>query len=247
MKKLLLTGACLALMSNSVSANEFEVRIQAGAAQGNMSNMSGLHAQAGNVLPKVIATNTITGSPGTIPVLGIDANYFFDNNWGVNAGISYWSAKIPDSINTMTAAGVTWSTTFPGFTVKGYTLGVGPVYRWKDMGKVSPYVGLNLAGFFGTIDNTSLGNGVGNLNPGGNPQYIMDPSYGRGGAASNVKCSGFMPRVGADYQLDNEMSIGLEYRYTRMSCNMGSFRSYENGFSSTLTTNSLMLSLGFKL
>lgn len=251
MKRIAFSALLFSALSNYAVANEIELRVLVGATNAKTSNINGLHLPENATPPAIPATVSMADSTSkTSPVVGIDANYYFNENWGVNAGLSYKKHTTNNTYVTINAGGQSWSSSFPSFSITGYELSVGPLYRWKnlgDSGKLSPFAGLNLVGFYGSQDNTNYTLAGVTLNPAGTPKYIMGAAYGVGGPSTHVTCYGYMPRLGFSYELDKKMNIGAEYRYASMSCNNGAMRSLESGYKTDLTTNSVMFTIGYKI
>lgn len=242
--------ACSAVIANTASANEMEIRALLGVAKASTSNITGQHLPESGTPPAVPATVTMADSNSKLaPTIGVDVNYYFNDNWGVNAGISYKKYTTNDTYVTINAAGgAPWTSSFPSFSLTGYEISAGPLYRWKDVGssgKFAPFLGLNFVGFIGTQSNTNYS--LANVTlTGGTPKYVLGAPYGVGGPETNVSCFGYMPRFGVAYDLDKAMNIGAEYRYASMKCNNGAMRSLQSGYKSDFVTNSLMFSVGFK-
>jgi len=189
--------------------------------------------------------------------IGLDASYFANDFIGLNGGISHTEFRSrSQNVYISDGSGASWSHNFPGFSLKGFLINAGPVFRAKNISGLNdsssifknftPYVGINLAAFYGSMSNVNYDPKDITLNSAGSETtYTFGSSYGAGGH-SRFNAYGYMPRIGLNYKFANNMTLSLEYRKSIMRAYGDRMRSYQDGFKAKIYFDSLLLGLGYQ-
>ena len=161
------------------SKNELSIGIAIGT--GIMENVKGMHTPVtGNPGTNVKGLVLDDDSLNTIYSLSIDYNKYLKDNLYLNTGISFARHYTVDTNITFDGG---YNSEFPEIYFRGLAFELGPSYRFNQVPKITPYVGLNASYFLGEQTDTNYGiNGI--------------DTYGEEGPETYVKCHGITPNLG---------------------------------------------------
>ena len=199
------------------SKNELVIGI--GTTQGSITNAKGIHGPVtGNAGTNVKLVTLVDDKLKSDTYISLDYYRNLTGGLYLNAGIS--SVNVSTSTTQADFVGGYSITTFPTFNLFGYMVDIGPSYRFNTNSSYTPFVGLNASVFGGSADNTRFADGA---------------LYGVGGNHTYVECIGYTPRIGVYKNSGFFQGFGITINSTTASCNIGAFRSYENGFRGDLS------------
>lgn len=175
-------------------------------------------------------------------VYGINSDIFFNEYIGLNINISQMNFRVPGNQTNFYGSGGDYVQTLTSPVAKqsNTLLMVGPVFRYTEStglwSQLNPYIGIDYVYGRGNVSNANLGtfNGVDGFD-----------GYGQGGS-SGVETTGYSPRVGATYTFDNNVNVGLEYKYLNLTSKANNFRSFTNGYETDIRAHVALASIGYK-
>tara|TARA_Y100000748_G_C15384100_1_gene444859 strand:- start:136 stop:846 length:711 start_codon:yes stop_codon:yes gene_type:complete len=194
------------------SKNELSIGIAVG--NGFMENVKGMHGPVeGNSGTNVKGLVLDDDSLNTIYSLSIDYNKYLYDNLYLNSGISFARHYTVDTSITFDGGA---NSEFPNIHFRGLALELGPSYRFNEVYKFTPYIGLNASTFLGFQSDTNFGNISGN--------------YGEGGAETFVKCFGITPNFGFFKNTGIFKGYGFSIENLILECDNEHNRSMTEGY-----------------
>ena len=204
------------LISLSVAFAESKNELSIGIAVGNgiMENVKGMHTPVTNNPGTNVKSLVLDDdSLNTIYSLSLDYNKYLNDNLYLNSGISFARHYTVDTNITFDGG---YNSEFPDIHFRGLALELGPSYRFNEIYKFIPYIGLNASTFLGFQSDTNYGTVSGN--------------YGEGGAETFVKCFGVTPNFGFFKNTGIFKGYGFSIENLILECDNEHNRSMTEGY-----------------
>ena len=194
------------------SKNELSIGIAVG--NGIMENVKGMHTPVTNNPGTNVKSLVLDDdSLNTIYSLSLDYNKYLNDNLYLNSGISFARHYTVDTNITFDGG---YNSEFPDIHFRGLALELGPSYRFNEIYKFIPYIGLNASTFLGFQSDTNYGTVSGN--------------YGEGGAETFVKCFGVTPNLGFFVNSGFFKGYGFSIENLLLECDNEHNRSMTEGY-----------------
>ena len=194
------------------SKNELSIGIAVG--NGIMENVKGMHTPVTNNPGTNVKSLVLDDdSLNTIYSLSLDYNKYLNDNLYLNSGISFARHYTVDTNITFDGG---YNSEFPDIHFRGLALELGPSYRFNEIYKFIPYIGLNASSFLGFQSDTNYGTISGN--------------YGEGGAETFVKCFGVTPNFGFFKNTGIFKGYGFSIENLILKCDNEHNRSMTEGY-----------------
>ena len=194
------------------SKNELSIGIAVG--NGIMENVKGMHTPVTNNPGTNVKSLVLDDdSLNTIYSLSLDYNKYLNDNLYLNSGISFARHYTVDTNITFDGG---YNSEFPDIHFRGLALELGPSYRFNEIYKFIPYIGLNASTFLGFQSDTNYGTVSGN--------------YGEGGAETFVKCFGVTPNFGFFKNTGIFKGYGFSIENLILECDNEHNRSMTEGY-----------------
>tara|TARA_X000000950_G_scaffold200872_1_gene241810 strand:+ start:637 stop:1347 length:711 start_codon:yes stop_codon:yes gene_type:complete len=194
------------------SKNELSIGIAVG--NGIMENVKGMHTPVTNNPGTNVKSLVLDDdSLNTIYSLSLDYNKYLNDNLYLNSGISFARHYTVDTNITFDGG---YNSAFPDIHFRGLALELGPSYRFNEIYKFIPYIGLNASSFLGFQSDTNYGTISGN--------------YGEGGAETFVKCFGVTPNFGFFKNTGIFKGYGFSIENLILKCDNEHNRSMTEGY-----------------
>ena len=194
------------------SKNELSIGIAVG--NGIMENVKGMHTPVTNNPGTNVKSLVLDDdSLNTIYSLSLDYNKYLNDNLYLNSGISFARHYTVDTNITFDGG---YNSEFPDIHFRGLALELGPSYRFNEIYKFIPYIGLNASTFLGFQSDTNYGTVSGN--------------YGEGGAETFVKCFGVTPNFGFFKNIGIFKGYGFSIENLILECDNEHNRSMTEGY-----------------
>ena len=214
--KLLLKIILIYLINLGVVSAKNKNELSIGIAVGNgiMENVKGMHTPVTNNPGTNVKSLVLDDdSLNTIYSLSLDYNKYLNDNLYLNSGISFARHYTVETNITFDGG---YNSEFPDIHFRGLALELGPSYRFNEIYKFIPYIGLNASTFLGFQSDTNYGTVSGN--------------YGEGGAETFVKCFGVTPNFGFFKNTGIFKGYGFSIENLILECDNEHNRSMTEGY-----------------
>ena len=193
--------------------NELSFSLATG--NGIMENVKGMHTPVTNNLGTNIKGLVLDDdSLNTIYSIGIDYNKYINKNLYLNSSISFARHYTVDTNITFDGG---YNSEFPEIYFRGLAFELGPSYRFNQVPKITPYLGLNASYFLGEQTDTNYGiNGI--------------DTYGEEGPETYVKCHGITPNLGFFIKSGFLKGYGFSIENLILECDNDHNRSMTEGY-----------------
>ena len=181
---------------------------------GIMENVRGVHTPVtGNLGTNIKGLVLDDNSLNTIYSINIDYNKHINKNFYLNSGISYARHYTVDTNITFDGG---YNSAFPEIYFRGLAFELGPSFRFNQISKFTPYVGLNASYFLGEQTDTNYG--------------IHSGLYGEEGPETYVKCMGITPNLGFFINSGFFKGYGFSAENLILECDNDHNRSMTEGY-----------------
>ena len=194
--------------------NENELSFGIAIGTGIMENVRGVHTPVtGNLGTNIKGLVLDDNSLNTIYSINIDYNKHINKNFYLNSGISYARHYTVDTNITFDGG---YNSAFPEIYFRGLAFELGPSFRFNQISKFTPYVGLNASYFLGEQTDTNYG--------------IHSGLYGEEGPETYVKCMGITPNLGFFINSGFFKGYGFSAENLILECDNDHNRSMTEGY-----------------